>query len=146
MPVPDAPVLDRRAFAQKVLELGSRNDFDGLLGLMAPDARMEWPYVPSGDWIRLNGRAQIEDFLRKADQSPVRWDEFRDVVIYETADPEAVIVEYEADGHLSTTGEPFHQSVIVVLRIRDGRIVLYRDYINPIKLIKAGVVPPETSR
>jgi ketosteroid isomerase-like protein len=139
-------VSDRRALAQKVLEFGSRNDIDGMLGLMAPDACMEWPYVPSGERIQLRGRAQIEDFLRKADESPVRWDEFRDVVIYETTDPEVVIFEYEADGHLSTTGGPFHQSVIVVLRIRDGRIVLYRDYINPMMLIKAGVVPPEPSR
>lgn len=146
MPVPEAPVSDRRAFALKVLEFGSRNDFEGMLGLMAPDACMEWPYVPSGEGIRLHGLAQIEDFLRKADESPVRWDEFHDIVIYETTDPEVVICEYEADGHLSTTGGPFHQSVIAVLRIRDGRLVLYRDYINPMQLIKAGVVPPEPVR
>lgn len=132
-----------RAIAEKVLDFGSRMDMDGLLGLMAPDGCIEWPYTPSGEWLRLRGRAQIADFFDKAMQSPIRWDEFSDVVMHETSDPEVVIVEYESHGHLTSTGGPFHQSVLMVLRVRDGHIVNYRDYLNPVKLINAGVVPPE---
>jgi ketosteroid isomerase-like protein len=48
-----------------------------------------------------------------------------------------IIVEYEAHGTVVTTGAPFRQTVIAVFRVRDGQIVSYRDYLDPLPLIAA---------
>ena len=46
----------------------------------------------------------------------------------------AVIVEYDVHGTVIPTGAPLHQTVIAVLRVRDGLVVSYRDYLNPLVL------------
>ena len=63
-------------------------------------------------------------------------------VIHETADPDVIIVEYELDGHLVTTGEPFTLPFVMVLTIHDGHITHSRDYTDPIAGARAmGRVP-----
>jgi ketosteroid isomerase-like protein len=42
-----------------------------------------------------------------------------------------VIVEMRAKGTVTTTGRSFTTTSIQVLRIRDGQIVLFRDFANP---------------
>ena len=51
--------------------------------------------------------------------------------LYQTQDPEVVIVEMRAKGTLTTTGRSFAATSIQVLRIRDGQIVLFRDFADP---------------
>ena len=51
--------------------------------------------------------------------------------LYQTQDPEVVIVEMRAKGTVTTTGRSFTATSIQVLRIRDGQIVLFRDFANP---------------
>jgi uncharacterized protein len=52
----------------------------------------------------------------------------RDLVVYETADPEVVIGEFAYEGRVSATGRAFTVPNIFVLRVRDGLIVESRDY------------------
>lgn len=103
----------------------------------------EWPYRPPGVPGRLRGRAEIRRHLTAAAQGFVRFDGYRDVVLHESTDPEVTIVEYEAHGTVVATGAPFRQLVIPVFRVRNGQILTYRDYINPLPLIEAlaGVAP-----
>jgi uncharacterized protein len=63
-------------------------------------------------------------------------------VIYQTDDPEVVIAEYEARGTLTTTGAPYRQQIIAVLCVRDGRIVVYRDYLDSLALAEARLTRP----
>jgi uncharacterized protein len=65
-----------------------------------------------------------------------------EVAIHETADPEVVVVEFEVNGHLVATGEPFTIPFLLVMTIRDGRIVHSRDYTDPITAARlAGRLP-----
>ena len=45
------------------------------------------------------------------------------------------IVQYEAHGTVVAAGAPIRQAVIAVFRVRDGQILSYRDYINPLPLM-----------
>ena len=108
-----------------------------MVGLMAPDGYIEWPYRPPGVPGRLEGRAEIRGFLTGSAKAFIRFDEYRDLVIHETVDPEVVIVEYDAHGTVIPTGAPFHQTVIAVFRVHNGQILSYRDYINPLPLMAA---------
>ncbi|MFF0232940.1 nuclear transport factor 2 family protein [Micromonospora sp. NPDC005254] len=40
-------------------------------------------------------------------------------------------------GSVVATGAAFEQIVIAVFRVRDGQILSYRDYINPLPLLDA---------
>jgi len=51
--------------------------------------------------------------------------------LYQTQDPEVVIVELRATATLTTTGRSLSATSIQVLRIREGHIVLWRDFADP---------------
>lgn len=123
-----------RDVAEQVLRAGREQDTETFASLIAPDGYIEWPYRPAGIPGRIEGREQIREFLTAQAKGLVKFDEHRNTVIHETTDPEVVIVEYDAHGTIIPTGAPLHQTIIAVLRIRDGLVVSYRDYLNPLVL------------
>ncbi|MER7277769.1 nuclear transport factor 2 family protein [Dactylosporangium sp. NPDC000244] len=129
--------LTARQVVDRVLEVGLRQDAEAFVGLLAADATLEWPFRPAGVPDRLQGREEILAFMTRAARAPIKFEEYRDVVVHETVDAEVVIVEYQVFGHVTTTGGPFHQTIIAVIRVRDGEIVSYRDYLNPLALAAA---------
>ncbi|YCK40015.1 nuclear transport factor 2 family protein [Actinomadura sp. ATCC 39365] len=118
-----------------ILQAGRSGDHERFLDLMAPDAVIEWPYRLEGMPAKLRGRAEIAAFV-SAKGSLISFDEYVDLVMHETVDPEVVIVEYTAHGTVTGTGAPFTQRVIAVFRVRHGQVVSYRDYINLLPLMK----------
>ena len=123
-----------REVVERVLRAGREADTETFVSLLAPDGYIEWPYRPDGVPERLEGRDQVREFLTAQAGGLIRFEEYRNVVIHETTDPEVVIVEYDAYGVVIPTGAPFHQTIIAVLRIVDGLVVSYRDYLNPLVL------------
>lgn len=61
----------------------------------------------------------------------------RNVVVYTTSDPEVIIVEFEYQGRVTTTGRSFTVSNIFVRRVRDGPKVASRDHHNLVVLADA---------
>ncbi|MWA00287.1 hypothetical protein F8568_007860 [Actinomadura sp. LD22] len=59
---------------------------------------------------------------------PIVFEEFRDVVIHETADPEVIVAEYVMVARVPANGRRASANFAVVLRARDGRIVHWREY------------------
>lgn len=99
--------------------------------LLAEDVVIETPFAPPGRPRRFVGRAEFLNFARlERDALPVRLDEMRDVVVHETADPEVIVAEYELAGVVTTTGRRSAAPFIGVLRVRDGKVVLWREYQN----------------
>jgi uncharacterized protein len=139
---PDAPadVLARRR--QLMLD----GDADGLADLFAPDAVIEFTFHgPPGTPVRLEGREVIREYSRQVMASPLRLEEYEVTELYQARDPEVVIAEMRAKATVTTTGRPLTASSIQVLRIRDGHIVLFRDFADP-RLLKevTGEPPPES--
>ena len=120
-----ADVLARRH------RLTLNGDADGLADLFAPDAVIESPFAPPGAPLRLEGREAIREYSRHVMASPLRLEEYEVVEFYQTQDPEVVIVEMRAKATLTTTGRSFAATSIQILRIREGKIVLFRDFANP---------------
>jgi uncharacterized protein (TIGR02246 family) len=121
-----ADVLDRRR------HLILTGDADGFAGLFAPDAVIEVPFAgPPGMPARLQGREAIRENARRVMASPLRLEDFDVAELYQTQDPEVVIVEMRAKGTVTTTGRSFTATSIQILRIRDGHIVLFRDFADP---------------
>jgi uncharacterized protein len=125
-PATPADVLARRR--QLMLD----GDADGLADLFAPDAVIEFTFHGSpGTPVRLEGQEVIREYSRQVMASPLRLEEYEVTELYQARDPEVVIAEMRAKATVTTTGRPITASSIQVLRIRDGRIVLFRDFADP---------------
>jgi uncharacterized protein len=137
-----------REIVDRLLLAAREPDIETVVGLMAPDGYIEWPYRPPGVPAQLRGHTEIRRHLTEVANGFIRLSEYRNEVVHETTDPEVIIVEYDAHGTVVPTGAPFEQSVIAVFRVRDGRVLSYRDYINPLPLIEAlaGVTDATTAR
>ena len=107
-------------------------DADGFADLFAPDAVIESTFAgPPGTPVRLEGREAIREYSRHVMASPLRMEDFEVVELYQTQDPEVVIVEMRAKGTVTTTGRSFTATSVQILRIREGHIVLFRDFADP---------------
>ena len=125
-PVTPAEVLTRRR------HLILAGDADGFADLFASDAVIEVPFSgPPGTPARVEGREAIRENARRVVASPLRLQEFEVAELYQTQDPEVVIAEMRTSGTVTTTGRSFAAASIQVLRIREGRIVLFRDFADP---------------
>jgi uncharacterized protein len=121
-----ADVLARRR------HLTLNGDADGLADLFAPDAVIEFSFHgPPGTPVRLEGREAIREYSRQVTASPLRIEGYEVTELYQTQDPEVVIMEMRAKGTVTTTGRSFAATSIQILRIREGHIVLWRDFADP---------------
>jgi len=124
---PPADVLARRR------QLILNGDADGLADLFAPDAVMEFCFhgPPGGAPVRIEGREAIREYSRRVTASPLRIKDYEVTELYQATDPAVVIVEMRSTATLTTTGRSVTAMSIQVLRIRDGQIVLFRDFADP---------------
>lgn len=76
---------------------------------------------------------QLRQHFLAAAELPVEM-QARNVVVYTTSDPEVIIVEFEYQGRVTTTGRSFTVSNIFVRRVRDGPEVASRDHHNLVVL------------
>ena len=60
--------------------------------------------------------------------APLRLEDLEVTELHQTQDPEVVIAEMRTKGTLTATGRSFVATSIQVLRIREGQIVLFRDF------------------
>jgi uncharacterized protein len=118
--------------------LGDRLDpaAESFVDMMAEDFVMEFPFARPGMQSRIEGRTAVLTYLVTVGQG-VSIDSVSNVVAHDTGDPDVVIVEFDGHGRAVKTGEPYEQRYISVIRTRDGRIVHYKDYWNPIQGMKA---------
>ena len=121
-----ADVLARRR--QLMLD----GDADGFADLFDPDAVFEFSFHgPPGTPARLDGREAIREYSRRVMASPPRLEDFEVAELYQTQDPEVLVAEMRAKGTVTTTGRPFTTTSVQIIRIRDGHIVLCRDFADP---------------
>ena len=113
-------------------QLTLSGDIDGLTGLYAPDAVIEFAFAgPPGAPARLEGRDAIREHSRRALTSGLRIEEYEVTELHQTQDPEVVIVEMRAKATLTTTGQALATTSIQILRIREGQIAFFRDFADP---------------
>jgi len=120
--VTPADVLARRR------HLVLNGDADGYADLFALDGVMDSPFAPPGVPSRLEGREAIREHSRRVMASPLLLEDYEVAELHQTQDPEVVIVEMRTKATLTTTGRSFVATAIQILRIREGQIVLFRDF------------------
>jgi ketosteroid isomerase-like protein len=101
--------------------------------LFAADGVLSYPFAPPGTPRELRGREAIRAFHGAASQrrSLLEIDGV-DVLVRDTDDPEVVVAEIEHHGYSHVSGGPYRFRALGVIRVRDGEIVRYDDYMDPI--------------
>jgi ketosteroid isomerase-like protein len=99
-----------------------------MAALYADDAVVEMPFNRPSP-MRIEGRQQLQARFEAGRDLPLQLTP-SNLVIHETTDPEVIIAEFDYDGLVTTTGRTFHAANIIVMRVRDGKIVASHDYHN----------------
>ncbi|HYZ57604.1 MAG TPA: nuclear transport factor 2 family protein [Streptosporangiaceae bacterium] len=130
------PRTPREVFAHMQRSWLGQASHDG--DLLADDVVIEVPFAPPGRTRRFEGREQWLAFAEPERAAlPVRFEQVRNVVVHETTDPEVIVAEYELAGTVTTTGRRASATFIGVLRVRDGKIVFWREYQNVLAIADA---------
>lgn len=108
----------------------SEGRWDELPELYADRTCVEHPFSPFGGEPMRTREELREHFAGGKDLPPLR-QEPTGITVHETADPEVIVAEFEYRG-TAESGEPFRVPCVFVLRVRDGKIVASRDYIDHI--------------
>lgn len=123
------------AMLRQALGARLKPEAETFVQMFATDGVMEFPYAPPGVTTRVEGREALAAYLQRF-AGLVEVERISDVVKHETSDPEVSILEFSGFGRGLATGEPYEQRYISVIRIRDGHIVHYKDYWNPLEIIR----------
>ena len=107
---------------------------DTFVQMFAEDGVMDFPYALPAP-RRVEGRQALAAHLNFL-AGRIEFLSVSDVVKHETGDPEVCIIEFAGFGRSIATGEPFEQRYISVIRVRDGHIIHYRDYWNPLAVLR----------
>jgi len=105
--------------------------------LFAEDGVLTYPFGLPGQPAELRGRQAIRDYFR--DRSGARdllVMEGVEAVVRETDDPEVVVTEITHHGWSKAAEASYRHTALGVIRVRDGQIVRYDDYMNPIALAR----------
>jgi ketosteroid isomerase-like protein len=105
--------------------------------LFAAEGVLAYPFAPPGQPPELRGREAIRAFFAGMGQSRELFAiDGVGAQVWETDDPEVVITEITHHGQSNSTGAPYRFTALGVIRVRDGKIVRYDDYMDPIALAR----------
>jgi len=110
---------------------------DGVMfvDLFAEDGVLEYPFAAPGFPNVYKGRSTIAAWVERMGGSRTLFDIHEvTAVVHETNDPEVVIAEISHHGHSHVTDRPYEAHALGIIRVRDGKIVHYRDYMNPLAM------------
>jgi len=126
-----APELLRRS-----LDTFLAKDMKGWADLCDEDVVAEFPFAPEGSPKRLEGRTALYEYLRNY-PSVIDVRSIPTPRIYMTEDPNVAIAEWSASGVVLSNGNPYEMSYATFVTFRDGLIVSYREYWNPMAFMAA---------
>ena len=105
--------------------------------LFAADGVLVYPFAPPGHPEELRGQDAIRAFFATLGRSRELFTMAAiDAVTWRTDDPEVVVTQITHHGTSNVTGTPYQLTALGIIRVRDGMIVRYEDYMDPIALAR----------
>jgi uncharacterized protein len=125
-----------REVAEEVRRMVAGEGVD-FASLFAENGVLAYPFGLPGQPAELRGRQAIRTYFGDASRSrDLLIMEGIEALVRETDDPEVVVTEITHHGRSKVTGEPYRHVALGVIRVRDGEIVRYDDYMNPIAVAR----------
>ncbi len=111
-------------------------DVEAWSNLLAEDAIVEFPYASAlGSPSRLEGKLAIYSYMKNAVAQLQNW-VFTDVREYQTLIQNVLFAEFHGEAVFVATGQPYQQDYVVRLETKDGKIIHYREYWNPVPILE----------
>lgn len=105
--------------------------------LFAAEGVLAYPYALPGQPPELRGRETIRDYFAGMESARDLFVmEGIEALVRETDDPEVVVTEITHHGRSRVTGAPYRLTALGVIRVRNGEIVRYDDYMDPIAVAR----------
>jgi uncharacterized protein len=105
--------------------------------LFAEDGILTYPFGLPGQPSELRGREAIRAyFTTRGRARDLLVMEGVEAVVRQTDDPEVVVTEITHHGYSKAAGQPYRHTALGVIRVRDGEIVQYDDYMDPISIAR----------
>ena len=119
-----------RATVEKAFGLLSQQRHKEIAELITDDIDFELPYGPGQKALAVRGS---ERWIALNDATWPAFARFSLAItnVYELADPDMLVVEYQSDGEVRATKKPYRNRYIGVFRFRNGRICAWREFHNP---------------
>ena len=118
------------------LDLFLAKDMEGWSLLCADDVVAEFPFAPEGSPRRLEGRGALYGYLRNY-PSAIDVRSIPHLRIYPTKDPDVAIAEWSSSGEVLANGNAYEMRYATFVTFRDGLIVSYREYWDPLAFMQA---------
>ncbi|ARV62960.1 hypothetical protein BZZ01_10425 [Nostocales cyanobacterium HT-58-2] len=118
------------------LDLLSKKRMDAWLELWDQNSVQDMPYSPPGFPKRVEGKAAIAKHYSALPTSVGRM-VFPDLVIYPMVDPNTLFAEFRGEIEVLATGKPYNNTYAGLFQFRNGKILLYREYYNPMVFTEA---------
>jgi ketosteroid isomerase-like protein len=122
----------------RIIEKG----LDGLAGpghffdLLAEDVTIDYVITVPGYPRHVEGRAAVAELYRPYGTAIIL-DRCFDLDVHHDAAKGTVVLEYASEGRIVGTGRPYSNKYVSVLTLRDGEVVHWRDYLDPIAVFDA---------
>jgi len=128
---PTAVELLRRS-----LDMFLAKDMKGWTDLCDENVVAEFPFAPRGSPARLEGRTALYEYLRGYPDA-IDVSTIPSLRTYSTDDPNVAIAEWSASGRVLANGNAYEMSYATFVTFREGLIVNYREYWNPMAFLAA---------
>ena len=118
-----------RAAVEAYLRAAASLDPDTYAAVWTEDGTLEMPYHPDPAARVTVGRAAIRARMTTAADVLAKL-EWVDPVIRATEEPGVYVVEMSSEAK-RVNGDPYRNTYVIVARVVDGKIALWREYFDP---------------
>lgn len=102
--------------------------------MLAEDVVVDFPYAPGLGWPgQVRGRQAMHDHVANALKNMPDL-QFSNLRKYPTADPDVIWFEVHGSANVPSTGKAYEQDYACKLTVKNGKIVHYSEYWNPIAM------------
>lgn len=122
----------------RIIEEGLAGLVDGghFFDLLAEDVVVEYVVSVPGYPRRVVGREAVAELYRGYGNTIVL-DSADDLAIHRDREASVVVLEYAVHGRAVSTRQAYHNRFVSVITIKDRRVTLWRDYLDPVSIFNA---------
>lgn len=115
-------------------------DGDDYFDLLADDVLFEYVISVPGYPRRVRRRQNIVDLYSNYDDY-MQVDTADNLRVHRDREAATVILEYEVHGRSVQTGRPYDNRFVSIITVEDGKMTLWRDYLDPLVIFDASGWP-----
>ncbi len=131
-----SPTSTAAQLLKRSLDTFLAKDIKGWAELCDQNVVVEFPFAPDVASRKIVGRAAIYEYLKNY-PSVIDVQSTPTLTVHATDDPHMAIAEWSVSGRVISNGNPYEMSYATFVTFKNGLIVNYREYWNPMAFMAA---------